>query len=156
MGARPLSPSYSSGRDYSVEVEGVRFHFSAEDFASRIGAAAVQLGLIARERLGAGEVADLVAVAAHRDIADPASTLAAHIEAHRDALLGGGRDLVHWLRRLVFRGAWIDQQVADGVLVPEFDETLGFRYRSVETGQQAVAEIETPDWSASAFGDAAA
>lgn len=147
MGIGPLSPSYSSGRDFSVEVDGVRFRFSAEDFASRVGAAAVQLGLIARARLGANESADLVALAAHGRIGEPKSPLAQHVEAHRDRLLEGPDDLVHWLRRLVFRGAWIDQQVSDGTLVPEFDESRGFRYRSAATGQPAADEASAPDWS---------
>jgi len=154
MGLGPLSPSYSSGHDFSVEVDGVRFRFSATDFASRVGAAAVQLRLIARVRLGAGEVEDLVALTAHGRVAEPASPLAAHIESHRDRLMGGGDDLVHWLRRLVFRGAWIDQQVADGTLVPEFDEARGFRYRSAATGQPAAEEPVVPNLSDLVYGSA--
>jgi hypothetical protein len=152
MGLGPLSPSYSSGHDFSVEVDGVRFGFSAEDFSSRVGAAAVRLGLIARERLRGPETEDLVALAAHGAVARPASPLAAHIDDHASRLLGGDVDLVHWLRRLVFTGAWIDQQVADGTLVPEFDEARGFRYRSAATGQPAADESTVPDWSEIAYG----
>lgn len=151
MGLGPLSPSYSSGHDFSVEVDGVRFAFSAGDFASRIGAAAVRLGLIARDRLGDAEIADLVALAAHGAVSDPRSPLAAHIDEHAGRLLGGDADLVHWLCRLVFTGAWVDQQVADGTLVPEFDEARGFRYRSAATGQPAADEATVPDWSAIAY-----
>ena len=154
MSLGPLSPSYSSGHDFAVEVEGVRFRFSAGDFASRVGAAAERLGLIGRARLGPGETEDLVALTAHGRIAEPASGLAAHIDAHREALLDGPDDLVHWLRRLVFRGAWVDQQVADGTLAPEFDETRGFRFRSAATGQPAADEPAVPDWSAVAYGGA--
>jgi hypothetical protein len=151
MGLGSLSPSYSSGHDFSLEVDGVRFSFSAADFASRVGAAAVQLGLIERDQLGAGESDDLVAVAAYGCVAQPASALAAHIEGYSDPLLGAERGLAHWLRRLVFRGAWIDQQVADGTLLPEFDEVRGFRYRSAATGQRAAEEPAVPDWSALAY-----
>lgn len=151
MGIGPLSPSYSSGHDFAVEVDGVRFRFSAADFTSRTGAAAVRLGLARRERLGPEELEDLVALAAHGRIEEPASDLAAHVEAHRDRLLHRPDDLVHWLRRLVFRGAWIDQQVADGTLVPEFDEGRGFRYRSAATGQPAAEEPSVPDWSDIAY-----
>jgi hypothetical protein len=152
MGLGPLSPSYSSGHDFSVEVDGVRFGFSAEDFASRVGAAAMRLGLIGRPQLRGPETEDLVALAAHGAVAHPASPLAAHIDDHAGSLLGGGADLVHWLRRLVFTGAWIDQQVADGTLVPEFDEARGFRYRSAATGQPAADESTVPDWSPIAYG----
>ncbi len=155
MGLGPLSPSYSSGHDFAVEVDGVRFRFNADDFASRVGAAAERLRLVARPLLGPGEVADLVALAAHGGIAEPASGLAAHVEAHRDVLREGPDDLVHWLRRLVFRGAWVDQQVADGTLVPEFDQTRGFRFRSAATGQPAAEEGAVPDWSGIAYGGAA-
>lgn len=147
MGREHLSPSYSSGNDFSVDVQGVRFGFSAADFASRVGAAAAQLRLLPRAQIGEREIADLVAVAVHGAILEPASALADFIETHREVLLCGEADLVHWLRRLVFRGAWIDQQVADGTLLPEFDEDSGFRYRSAATGQLALEEPAVPDWS---------
>ena len=36
---------------------------------------------------------------------------------------------MHWLRRLVFRGAWLDQRVKEGELGVSFDErTGGFGY----------------------------
>jgi len=148
MGQAPLSPEYSSGHDFAVEVEGVRFRFNAEDFASRTGAAAVRLGLLERGALGPAELRDLVALAAHGRIARPASPLATHIAEHRESLVADGRDLVHWLRRLIFRGAWIDQQISDGRIAPVFDEAHGFRYRSTSTGQPAADEPSLPDWSA--------
>jgi hypothetical protein len=147
-----LSPSYSSGRDFAVEVAGVRFRFSAEDFSERVGAAAARLGIVRREDLGAEEVDDLVALAAHGRIVRARSGLAAHVESHREALLGGDQDLVHWLRRLVFRSAWIDQQVADGRIRPVFEEGRGFTYRSALTGVRAAVEPPMPDWSGIAYG----
>jgi hypothetical protein len=156
MSSRRLSPIYSSGHDFAVEVSGVRFRFSAEDFTSRVGAAAVRLGLLAQDRLGRGELEDLVAMAAHGRIARPASPLAAHLERHRDSLVADDHDLVHWLRRLVFRGAWIDQQVNDGRIDPVFEEEHGFRYRSAGNGGLATDEAPAPDWSAFRYGRAAA
>jgi hypothetical protein len=147
MGQAPLSPDYSSGHDFAVEVEGVRFRFNADDYASRTGAAAIRLGLLERSALGPAELRDLVALAAHGRIARPSSPLAAHIAEHREALVADGRDIVHWLRRLIFRGAWIDQQITDGRLAPIFDEAHGFRYRSSATGLPAAAEPSLPDWS---------
>ena len=147
MGLESLSPTYSSGHDVSVEADGARCECSAADFSSRAGAAAVRLRLIRSDRLGAHEREDLVALAVHGTIVAPMSGLAAHIDAHRARLLSGKADLVHWLRRLVFRGAWIDQQIADGALVPEFDELRGFRYRGAATGMLAADTIAIPDWS---------
>jgi hypothetical protein len=151
MGQAPLSPDYSSGHDFAVEIEGVRFRFNADDFASRTGAAAVRLGLLPRTALGPAELRDLVALAAHGRIARPSSPLAAHIGRHRGALEWQGRDVVHWLRRLIFRGAWIDQQITDGRIIPVWDEQHGFRYRSATTGQPAAHEPALPDWSAIAY-----
>lgn len=150
MGYGPLSPSYSSGHDFAIEIEGVVFSFSAEDFHSRVGAAAVRLGLLGRSALTPAVIEDLVALTARGRVSRPRSGLAGHVEHHRGTLLAGPADLVHWLRRLVFRGAWIDQQVRDGVLVPEFDEAVGFRYRTA-AGERAADEPAAPDWGAVAF-----
>lgn len=147
-----LSPTYSSGSDFSVEAAGVRFRFSARDFAERVGDAAVRLGLIAREDLGGDELDDLVALAAHGRVSHPASPLADHLARHRDVLLGGGDDLVHWLRRLVFRGAWIDTQISDGRIEPVFEEPRGFRYRRAATGATVASDPPLPDWSIVAYG----
>lgn len=151
MGHGPLSPIYASGHDFAIEVEGVRFRFNAEDFHSRVGAVAVRLGVVSRDALSPSALEDLVALAAHGRIARPRSPLAAHLERHRGALLDGPGDLVHWLRRLVFRGAWVDQQVRDGVLLPEFDEAVGFRYRNAATGDRTADEPAPPDWRGLAY-----
>ena len=148
-----LSPTYSSGTDFSVEAAGVRFGFSARDFSERVGQAAVQVRLVDRDDLGPAEVEDLVALAAHGAVPRPASPLAEHVERHRDVLLNGGDDLVHWLRRLVFRGAWIDTQIAEGRIQPVFDEARGgFRYRRAVTGAPIAADPPLPDWSIVAYG----
>lgn len=152
MGQGPLAPWYESGHDFAVEVDGVRFRFNADDFASRVGAAAVRLGLLTRARVGPREVRDLVAFAADGAITEPESGLAAHLEAHAEGLAAAGDDPVQWLRRLVFRGAWIDAQIADGTLAPVFEEGVGFRYRSAATGEPAAEEPAVPDWSAIAYG----
>jgi hypothetical protein len=149
-----LVPTYSSGSDFVVEAAGVRFRYSARDFAERVGEAAVRLGLIERGDLGRHELDDLVALAAHGRVARPASPLAQHVARHRDVLLGGGEDLVHWLRRLVFRGAWIDTQIADGRIQPVFEEPGGFRYRRAATGAPIAADPPLPDWSLVAYGGA--
>lgn len=151
MGHAPLSPEYSSGHDFAVEIEGVRFLFNADDFASRAGAAAMKIGLIERVAPGPAELRDLVALAAHGRIARPSSPLAGHVAEHRAQLAFDGRDLVHWLRRLIFRGAWIDQQISDGLITPEWDERHGFRYRVTATGQRTAQEPPLPDFSAIAY-----
>lgn len=144
----PPVPAYRSGGDFAIHVGEVSFGFSAGDFAERVGGAAERLGLVRREQLGDREVDDLVALCAHGRIAHPRSPLAAHVLRHAPALLGHDEDLVHWLRRLVFRGAWIDQHVSDGRLEPVFEDGQGFRYRNPRSGRRVEDESPTPDWSA--------
>jgi hypothetical protein len=151
MAAHRLFPAYRSGDAFSVEVGGVRFGFSAADFTERVGAAAARLGLVPREEQGPGELQDLVALAAHGSIAAPASPLAAHLATLADQLGDACGDLVHWLRRLVFREAWIDAQIADGRVRPEFRAPEGFRYRSAATGLRIPEGSPPPDLSAAAY-----
>ena len=149
--------NYDSGQDYVLEYGDLRFTFNERDFSERVGQAAVALGLIEREDLGPSEVDDLVALAARGRVDRPASPLAEHVERHRDVLLGGGEDLVHWLRRLVFRGAWIDTQIAQGRIQPVFDEARGgFGFRRSATGVPIAADPPLPDWSAVAYGSSPA
>ena len=60
----------------------------------------------------------------------PAPRLGEHINENWEDLVGpSNRSLVHWLRRLVFRGAWLDQRVKEGELDVVFDErTQTFGY----------------------------
>jgi hypothetical protein len=41
--------------------------------------------------------------------------------------------------------------VRDGVLLPEFDEAVGFRYRSAATGERTADEPAPPDWRGLAY-----
>ena len=137
----------------------MRFRFSAEDFASRVGAAAVRLGLLTPGRLGPAESwrtsSRWPRTGASRG---PRARSPRTSSAHRD--VAGRRatdDLVHWLRRLVFRGAWIDQQVADGARSTRCStRSTGSAIRSAATGQPRRRRGAVPDWSAFAYGRAAA
>lgn len=144
---RQSCSNYESGTDFTMEFGSFRFRFSADDFAERVEAAARQLGFLRKASLGPSESDDLVTLAAHGQIERPASPLGAHVGAHADTILGGEDDLVYWLRKLVFRGAWMDQQIKDGWLEPEFDEGIGFTYRSAVNGEPVLLRARTPDWS---------
>jgi hypothetical protein len=143
---RQQSPNYESGSDFTMEFAGFRFRFSATDFAQRVEDAAVKLCFVPRSRLRREDLQDLVALAAHGDIATQGSDLAAHVAEHREQIVGWDDDLVYWLRKLVFRGAWLDQQVKDGWLEPIFGED-GFSYRSAVNGQPVVIGLPTPSWA---------
>jgi len=156
MSTRRQSPSnYRSGTDFTIEFAGFRFRFSALDFTQRVEAAAARLGFVRRTALDEAELADLVALTVHGEISQPASPLAAHVDLHRRALIGWDDDLVYWLRKLVFRGAWLDQQVKEGRLEPVFGEREGFAYRSVATDAPVVDGTRAPDWSSVGYRRAA-
>jgi hypothetical protein len=65
--------------------------------------------------------------------------------------------LVHWLRRLVFRGAWLDQRVNEGELSVAFDEETGsFAYvQPVSTrstaGGEPIELAPEPSWGRVAY-----
>ena len=80
-----------SGEDYIVAFLGYRFGFNASDFAERVTAAAVKLGLVADNELGDEETADLVELVECDWIDSPRSGLGQYLVRHweRVSLVGG-------------------------------------------------------------------
>ncbi len=119
--------NYDSGSDYVLEYGELRFSFNEEDFSQRVEQAAVKLDFV-EVGLAGEELQDLLELAVNGEIADPTSSLGEHINEHWTELVGpASRSLVHWIRRLVFRGAWLDQRVKEG----ELDIVLRLRYADV-------------------------
>jgi hypothetical protein len=141
-------PSYSSGDDYVVEFLGFRFSFNAFDFEQRVTAAAVKLGLVEGNDLDEDETADLVELTADGRIAAPRSGLGMYLVRHWEQLsLIGGESLVYWLRKLVFRGAWLDHWVKDGRLeVAWEDETGEFAYVDPRGDRALLEAAPIPSW----------
>ncbi len=156
MSEESLVPRYRSGTAVTMRVRDVRFDFGHDDFVRRVIDAAAHLGLVEAHRVDADEAADLVAIALRGTADAPASALARHLADRDEVLRHDGRGLAHWLRRLVLRGAWLDQRVADGHLEPRFVPGRGFTHRSARTGAPAAEGLATPDWSAHAYRRAAA
>jgi hypothetical protein len=145
--------NYSSGEDFVVEFLGYRFGFNADDFEQRITAAAVRLGLIEANDLDEEETADLVELAADGRIAEPRSGLGRYLVRHWEhvALLDG-ESLVYWLRKLVFRGAWLDHRVKEGLLEVSWDEESGdFAYAEPRGGRALLELAPVPSWHALQF-----
>ena len=148
--------NYDSGEDFVLEYGELRFTFNEEDFSERCEQAALKLGFVGG-RLGDGELEDLVNLAVNGEIIDPASGLGEHVNDCWPELVGPAeRSLVHWLRRLVFRGAWLDQRVNEGELAVAFDEhSGGFAYVQPITGSARGGEpIELapePSWGRVAY-----
>jgi hypothetical protein len=143
-----LAANYRSGDDFVVEFLGHRFEFNADDFEQRVTAAAVRLGLIESNELHEDEAADLVELVADGRIAEARSGLGLYLIRHWERVsLVEGESLVYWLRKLVFRGAWLDHRVKEGLLdVSWIDDTGDFGYAEPQGGRTLLELAPVPSW----------
>jgi hypothetical protein len=140
--------NYTSGDDYLVEFLGYSFSFNAEDFEQRVTAAAVKLGLIAGNELDDDETADLVELVERNGIDEPRSPLGRYLVRRWDEVaVVGGESLVYWLKKLVFRGAWLDHHVKEGKLEVGWDDAAAeFSYHDPNGGRALLELLPTPSW----------
>jgi hypothetical protein len=140
--------NYASGDDYAIEFLRYRFSFNADDFEQRVTGAAVRLGLIESNDLDDEETADLVELVAEMRIAEPRSPLGRYLVRHWERVgLLEGESLVYWLRKLVFRGAWLDHRVKEGLLEVAWDEDTGdFGYAEPRGGRALLELLPIPSW----------
>jgi hypothetical protein len=112
----------------------------------------VKLGFVS-QGLSQEELDDLLDLAVSGEIAEPSSRLGEHINENWDDLVGpANRSLVHWLRRLVFRGAWLDQRVKEGELDVVFDErTQTFGYVQPDRSSELIELSKEPSWRRIAY-----
>jgi hypothetical protein len=144
--------NYDSGQDFVLEYGELRFTFNERDFSERCEQAAIKLGFVGG-RLGEDELEDLVNLAVNGDIEDPASALGEHVNDCWPELVGPAeRSLVHWLRRLVFRSAWLDQRVNEDELTFCFvEETGSFVYVQHDGGDEPIELAPEPSWGRVAY-----
>jgi hypothetical protein len=144
--------NYESGSDYVLEYGELRFTFNERDFTERVEQAAAKLGFVAGA-LDEPEREDLVNLAVNGEVADPHSELGEHINERWGDLNGPSeRSLVHWIRRLVFRGAWLDQRVLEGELEVVFDEhTTSFGYAQPDRDFELIELSAEPSWKRVAY-----
>ena len=140
--------NYHSGDDYIVEFLGYRFSFSSLDFEERVTAAAVRLGLVSDPELDEDETADLVELVERDAIGAPRSPLGEYLVRHWDTLaLVRGESLVYWLKKLVFRSAWLDHRVKEGLLEVDWDdERQDFTFADTNGGRALLELLPTPSW----------
>ncbi len=140
--------NYHSGDDYIVEFLGYRFSFNSVDFEERVTAAAVRLGLVSDPELDEDETADLVELVERDAIETPRSPLGEYLVRHWDSLaLVRGESLVYWLKKLVFRSAWLDHRVKEGLLEVDWDdERQDFTFADTNGGRALLELLPTPSW----------
>src|SRR3954447_16266568 len=145
--------NYDSGQDYVLEYGELRFTFNERDFSERVEQAACKLGFVGG-RLEEFELEDLVNLTVHGEVADPASAAGEHVNDCWPELVGpAARSLVRWLRRLVFRSAWLDQRVKEGELDVVFDDgSHTFAYVQTERDFEPVELSPEPSWRRVAYG----
>jgi hypothetical protein len=144
--------NYESGSDYVLEYGELRFTFNERDFTERVEQAAVKLGFVDGQ-LEEAEREDLVNLAVNGHVENPASPLGDHVNSSwRDLDGPSERSLVHWLRRLVFRGAWLDQRVKEGELEVVFDEqSQTFGYAQPDRNYELIELSPEPSWRRVAY-----
>jgi hypothetical protein len=144
--------NYESGSDYVLEYGELRFTFNERDFTERVEQAAVKLGFVDGQ-LEDAEREDLVNLAVNGHVENPSSRLGDHVNTSwRDLDGPSERSLVHWLRRLVFRGAWLDQRVKEGELEVVFDErTQTFGYAQPDRNYELIELSPEPSWRRVAY-----
>ena len=138
--------NYVSGEDYVLEFLGYRFAFGAVDFQERVTAAAVKLGLLEENDLDEEETLDLIELAADGRIADARSGLGQYVVRHWERVaLNEGESLVYWLRKLVFRGAYLDHRVKEGLLEVTWDDVASdYGYAEPQGGRALLELAPTP------------
>ena len=144
--------NYDSGEDFVLEYGELRFTFNERDFSERCEQAARKLGFVGG-RLEDAELEDLVNLAVNGEVATPPRALGEHVNDCWPELVGpADRSLVHWLRRLVFRCAWLDQRVKEGELDVAFDETrTRFGYVQPERDGEPIELAPEPSWGRVAY-----
>src|SRR5207244_11589727 len=67
---------------------------------------------------------------------------------HWDTLaLVRGESLVYWLKKLVFRSAWLDHRVKEGLLEVDWDdERQDFTFADTNGGRALLELLPTPSW----------
>ena len=144
--------NYESGSDYVLEYGELRFSFNEQDFAERVEQAAVKLDFVDPGLLR-HEVQDLLELAVDGEITDALSPLGEHIRENWGELTERAEHgLVHWIRRLVFRGAWLDQRVKEGELDIRFDEdSQTFGYIQPDRDPEPIELSREPSWARLAY-----
>jgi len=145
-----IDEDFRSGDDVALAFLGRRYSFGRADFNQRVARAAVALGL-ATQPLHRAACADLVEAAILGCLDAPRTETG---ERLAECIRAGGEDPVYWLRKLVFRSAWLDHRIKHGLVDVAYDETTGaFR---IEPGRYPLPGDGHPSFAAVNAGEEAA
>src|SRR5947199_7597392 len=144
--------NYSSGDDFVLEYGELRFTFNERDFRERCEQAARKVGFL-EDEIEPQEAEDLINLVVNGEVPEPASALGEHVNECWPELVGpSDRSLVHWLRRLIFRSAWLDQRVKEGELDVRFDaDDHTFAYVQPDRDGEPVELSPEPSWGRVAY-----
>ena len=144
--------NYDSGQDFVLEYGELRFTFNERDFGERCEQAALKVGFV-DGRLNEPELEDLVNLVVNGEVHDPASALGEHVNDCWPDLVGpADRSLVHWLRLLVFRSAWLDQRVKEGELDVAYEAgSQTFAYIQPDRDGEPIELAPEPSWDRVAY-----
>lgn len=147
--------NYTSGDDYAIEFMRYEYRFNQRDFEERVTAAAVKLELLASNDVDDEAVADLVELTWRGRIEQPRGVLGEYLTRHWERVgVLDGESLVYWLRKLVFRSAYLDHRVKAGLLEVAWDDGAGdFGYAEPEGGRALLELAPTPSWASVQFRD---
>lgn len=137
-----IDEDFRSGDDIALAFLGRRYAFSRSDFEQRVVRAAADLGLVAGPVARATR-ADLVEAAIVGRLEAPRSDAGERVAELQRA---GGEDPVYWLRKLVFRSAWLDHRIKHGLVDVAYDDAAGaFR---IEPGRYPLPGYGHPSFAA--------
>lgn len=147
--------NYTSGDDYAIEFMRYEYRFNQRDFEERVTAAAVKLELLASNDVDDEAIADLVELTWRGRIEQPRGVLGEYLTRHWERVgVLDGESLVYWLRKLVFRSAYLDHRVKAGLLEVAWDDGAGdFGYAEPEGGRALLELAPTPSWASVQFRD---
>lgn len=139
--------AYRTGDDVALDYLGQRFSFARADFEVRLEEAARRLGLVGRGALRGSDRADLVELAVSASLRTPRSAFGRALADRVAELAERDEDVVYWLRKLVFRRAWLDQRVKAGLVDVVFDERDGsFGYACDRFELPLARDDDVPSW----------
>ena len=152
--------NYDSGTDFTLETDGYSFTFNEADFGQRIEQAARDLDFI-EGSLDEEEREILSSLTVFGDVELKASPLAEHLLENQDKIESAknNKNMINWLKHLVFRGAWLDQALLEGQLEVSLDEeTMDFIYVQEEYSaferiykKRRIKSATVPSWGEIAY-----